>query len=77
VSNVEPASDKGGGSFKVRLEGPANLWGQAVLASRQTIVSDDYTAFASAAFLMASGFKDSTCSSRYTDTYVEETWKVA
>ncbi|KAK9902243.1 hypothetical protein WJX75_009231 [Coccomyxa subellipsoidea] len=63
------------GSFRVRLEGPATLWGTAALENRRAIASA-YDAMAVEAYLRRSGCS-ATYSIRYTDTAIEEFWTVA
>ncbi|CAL8465945.1 g5481 [Coccomyxa elongata] len=63
------------GTFRVRLEGPATLWGTAALENRRAIASA-YDAMAIEAYLRHSGCSAS-YSVRHTDTAVEEYWTVA
>ena len=64
-------------NIQVRVEGAATLWGAAALASRRAIVTNEFTAMTTAGFLRASGYKNSSYAYKYTDTYIEEIWKVA
>ena len=64
------------GVVQVKVEGPATLWGAAALASRRSSVVNEFTAMATAGFLRASGFSKSSYDYRYTDTYIEEVWKI-
>ncbi|KAK9839251.1 hypothetical protein WJX81_004341 [Elliptochloris bilobata] len=60
------------GTFSVRLEGPATLWGMGALASRRAMLNA-YDAMVTEAFLRRSG-----CSASYelrrTDTAIEQRW---
>lgn len=60
----------------MRVEGPATLWGTAALASRRCIVTNEFTAMTVAAYLRASGFTHSSYGYRYTETFIEEAWKI-
>lgn len=74
VEEVEERST-GGGRFKVRIEGPATLWGVRALASRRAFILTDFEAMAIGGFLRAS---NRTCSykSGYTDTSFVQLWTV-
>jgi hypothetical protein len=61
-------------SFKVRLEGPANLWSLQALYSRQSLLSA-FDAMAFEAYLRASGWSGSYQLS-WSDTAVTEVWSV-
>lgn len=61
--------------FKVRVEGPANLWGVRALASRRAAVLNDFDAMAIQGLLSASQLA-ATYRSKYTDTYSEHLWMV-
>lgn len=61
--------------FKVRVEGPANLWGVRALASRRAAVLNDFEAMAIQGLLQASQLV-ATYRSKYSDTYAEHVWTV-
>ncbi|KAL3147223.1 hypothetical protein ABBQ32_002719 [Trebouxia sp. C0010 RCD-2024] len=63
----------GGGSFSVRLEGPANLWGVGALQSRQAMMVDAVDAMTVQAYLRASGFT-SEYSLQRSSTAIEQRW---
>ncbi|KAK9807874.1 hypothetical protein WJX72_011848 [[Myrmecia] bisecta] len=73
-AQVRPTDSTGACStFKVRLDGPANLWGLGALTSQRALLTNAYDALAVEAFLRASG-RNAVYSSRRTDTAVEQTW---
>ncbi|GAB4822963.1 hypothetical protein N2152v2_010009 [Parachlorella kessleri] len=76
LSSVTPAASGRGGSFSVKMEGPANLWSLQSLASRRSLVYNAYDALAVAAYLRASG-RTPTYKLAWTDTAITERWTVA
>jgi hypothetical protein len=58
VGNVM-STKAGGGSWTVRVEGPANLWGVATLQFRRALVADAFDALAVVAFLDSAGYNAS------------------
>jgi len=75
VLDVAPGPGRSG-SFRVRLEGPANLWGLASLSFRRSPVVNTYDAMLTRAYLRASGWGVTSFAYTYTDTAVEEEWVV-
>eukprot|EP00271_Cylindrocystis_brebissonii_P006415 TRINITY_DN19207_c0_g1_i1.p1 TRINITY_DN19207_c0_g1~~TRINITY_DN19207_c0_g1_i1.p1 ORF type:complete len:358 (+),score=30.69 TRINITY_DN19207_c0_g1_i1:262-1335(+) len=69
-----PSADSS--SFKVKVEGPASLWGARALASRRFAALTDFDAMAIGGFLRASHC-EATYKSRYTDTAFEHVWTIS
>lgn len=73
VYDVETAP--GSVRFKVRLEGPASLWGAGMSESKRLALPNDFFGFALAALCRASGVR-STHATSTTETTVEQEWRV-
>jgi len=71
-SEVVPVDES---SFRMSLQGPANLWSVSALNYRRSPVVNHYDIFAVEAFLRASG-RDVECETSYTDVGVEHVWKI-
>lgn len=66
----------GGGSWKVTLEGPANLWGVQTLQFRRAQITDTFDGLAVLAFLDAAGF-DCFFEVEADSTTMEQSWTVS
>jgi len=73
VTDVRPGEKGRGGTFHIRVEGPATLWGLQRLESRLSVVYHSFHSLAIAAFLRASGYEVS-YSQKVSDTGTDEEW---
>ena len=64
-------------SFRLRLEGPANLWSSAALASRRSSLDNDYAELAVAGYLAASGWRGARYRLGRSDAATFSAWAVA
>lgn len=86
VSNVSESCSEGSceyhgahgskGSFQIRLDGPANLWGMAALSSQGSPLHTAFSALAIDGYLRASGVKAQYTLNR-TSTTVTHSWNLA
>lgn len=75
VGEVQPSPSGRGGTFTVRLEGPANLWSLQMLAARRSPLAPAHSAMASGALLRAGGVS-ARCRVTWSDTAVIDRWTV-
>lgn len=75
MSEVQPAGSGGGGNFRVRVQGPANLWGLQQEAAQRSSAFGCQDAAAVGALLRAGGAAAS-CRLSWSDTAVTQRWSV-
>eukprot|EP00899_Mesostigma_viride_P021865 jgi/Mesvir1/29680/Mv13037-RA.1 len=63
------------GAFRLRVQGPATLWGVRMLLSRRALVLPQFDAMAVSAFIRACG-RRGTFVSEYSDTSIDTEWVV-
>jgi hypothetical protein len=62
-------------TWKVRVDGGANLWGLQALRARRTLLADAFDAYAVLGFLDASGYEGS-FKLEVNDSFEEQVWSV-
>lgn len=69
-------SKGGGGTWKIMVEGPANLWGVQTLQFRRAPIADTFDGLAILAFLDAAGF-EGTFEVEADSASLEQAWTIA
>lgn len=76
ISDVQPGAGGRGGSFTIRTEGPANLWGLQMEAAQRSSAFGCHDAAAVGALLRAGGARAAGCRLSWGDTAVTQRWSV-